>query len=76
MRPVKPSVKGPGRETANWPGKEWQRSVSTDIIAAVLVAAIFIVPLIVLGVLAQEFGVDSRPTESDRDHRPWLVPIR
>lgn len=50
--------------------------VVPDIIAAVLVAAMFIAPLVLLGVLAQEFGVDSRPTESDRDRRPWLVPMR
>lgn len=46
-----------------------------DTIVAVLTAAIiFIGPLVVLGVAALRYGVDSRPDIGDRDQRPWLVP--
>lgn len=44
--------------------------------AALGVAAIFILPFAGLAAAALRFGVDSRPSISDRDQRPWLVPLR
>ena len=47
-----------------------------QIAAALAVAAMFIVPLAILGIAAIRFGADSRPGVGDRDQRPWLVPTR
>ena len=38
------------------------------------VAAIIIVPFVVLALAALRYGADSRPGIDDRDQRPWLVP--
>ena len=45
-----------------------------QVLAAVLIAAIFIAPLVAFAAAALRFGVDSRPGIDDRDRRPWLVP--
>lgn len=45
-----------------------------QILAAVMVAAIFIAPLVVFAAAAMRFGADSRPGIDDADRRPWLVP--
>ena len=45
-----------------------------QVVAALGVAAIFIVPLVVFALAALRFGVDSRPGIDERDQRPWLVP--
>ena len=47
-----------------------------QIAAALAVAALFIAPLVLLGIAALRYGVDSRPDVGDRDQRPWLVPSR
>jgi hypothetical protein len=47
-------------------------SVLDDVIAAVLVVGILLVPLAVFGWAAVTFGVDSRPGLGERDPRPWL----
>jgi hypothetical protein len=46
------------------------------IATALAVAAIFILPLVVLALASLRYGVDSRPGLGDRDQRPWLVPSR
>lgn len=46
------------------------------IATTIAVAAIFVLPFVGLALAAMRFGVDSRPTISDRDQRPWLVPSR
>ena len=45
-----------------------------QVLAALAVAAIFIVPLVAFAAAALRFGVDSRPGVDERDRRPWLVP--
>ena len=45
-----------------------------QVVAALVVAALFIAPLVIFAVAAIRFGVDSRPDIDDRDRRPWLVP--
>ena len=45
-----------------------------QIVTALAVAAVFIVPLVALAAAAMRFGVDSRPTIDERDRRPWLIP--
>jgi hypothetical protein len=45
-----------------------------QLVAALIVAAIFIGPLVAFAVLAIRFGADSRPGIDDPDRRPWLVP--
>jgi hypothetical protein len=47
-----------------------------QVVAALAVAAIFIVPLVAFAAAAMRFGVDSRPGIDDPDRRPWLVPSR
>jgi hypothetical protein len=47
-----------------------------QIAAALAVAALFITPLVILGITAVRYGADSRPGIGDRDQRPWLVPSR
>jgi len=47
-----------------------------QIAGALGVAALFNLPLVLLGIAALRFGTDSRPTVGDRDQRPWLVPSR
>jgi hypothetical protein len=47
-----------------------------QVVAALAVAAIFIVPLVVFAAAAMRFGVDSRPGIDDPDRRPWLGPSR
>lgn len=44
-----------------------------QVLAAVMVAAIFIAPLVAIAAAALRFGADSRPGIDD-DRRPWLVP--
>jgi hypothetical protein len=45
-----------------------------QVLAAVVVAAIFIAPFVAFAAAAVRFGADSRPGIDDRDRRPWLVP--
>ena len=45
-----------------------------QVVAALAVAAIFIVPLVAFALAALRYGVDSRPGIDERDQRPWLVP--
>lgn len=45
-----------------------------QVLAAVLVAAVCIAPLVAFAAAALRFGADSRPGIDDRDRRPWLVP--
>lgn len=45
-----------------------------QVLAAVMVAAIFIAPFAALAAAALRFGADSRPGIDDRDRRSWLVP--
>ena len=47
--------------------------MTIDFAIAVLVATIFIGPLVALAVAAFRFGVDSRPGVGDSDRRPWLA---
>ncbi len=47
-----------------------------QVVAALAVAAIFILPLVAFAAAAMRFGVDSRPGIDDPDRRPWLVPSR
>ena len=47
-----------------------------QIASALAVAAIILLPLVLLAVAALRWGVDSRPGVDDRDQRPWLVPGR
>ena len=47
-----------------------------QITTALTVAAIVILPLVLLAVAAMRWGADSRPGIDDRDQRPWLVPGR
>ena len=47
-----------------------------QVLAAVMVAAIFIAPLVAIAAAALRFGADSRPGIDDTDRRPWLVPGR
>lgn len=47
-----------------------------QLVAALAVAAIFIVPLVVFAAAAMRFGVDSRPGIDDPDRRLGLVPSR
>ena len=47
--------------------------MTVDYAMAVLVATIFIGPLIALALAAFRFGVDSRPGVGDPDRRPWLA---
>jgi hypothetical protein len=57
--------------------KGWAKDMMFDqVVAALAVAAIFIVPLVVFAAAAMRFGVDSRPGIDDPDRRPWLVPSR
>jgi len=44
------------------------------LVAALMMAAILIGPLVAFAVLAIRFGADSRPGIDDPDRRPWLVP--
>ena len=44
-----------------------------QLLAAVMIAAIFITPLMAFGAAALRFGADSRPRIDD-DRRRWLVP--
>ena len=45
-----------------------------QVVAALAVAAIFIVPLVASALAALRYGVYSRPGIDARDQRPWLVP--
>ena len=45
-----------------------------QVLAALAVAALFIVPLVAFAAAAMRYGVDSRPGIDERDRRPWLVP--
>ena len=45
-----------------------------QVVAALAVAALLIVPLAIFALAALRFGVDSRPGIDERDQRPWLVP--
>ena len=47
-----------------------------QVVAALAVAAIFIVALVAFAAAALRLGVDSRPGIDDPDRRPWLVPSR
>ena len=47
-----------------------------QVVAALAVATILILPLIALAAAALRFGIDSRPGINDPDRRPWLVPSR
>ncbi|HUP55526.1 MAG TPA: hypothetical protein VM408_08465 [Methylomirabilota bacterium] len=47
-----------------------------QVVAALAVAAIFIVPLVAFAAAATRFGADSRPGIDDTYRRPWLVPSR
>ena len=47
-----------------------------QIAAALAVAAIVILPLLLLAIAALRWGADSRPGIDDHDQRPWLVPSR
>jgi hypothetical protein len=47
-----------------------------QVLAALAVAAMFIVPFAAFAAAAVRFGVDSRPGIDDPDRRPWLVPSR
>jgi len=42
------------------------------ILVALAVIVVLIGPFVVLGYLAVQFGVDSRPGIEERDHRRWL----
>jgi len=44
-----------------------------QVLAALMVATIFIAPLVAFAAAALRFGFDSRPGIDD-DRRPWLVP--
>lgn len=46
------------------------------IAAALVVAALVILPFVAFAAAALRFGADSRPGIGDRDQRPWLVPTR
>lgn len=41
---------------------------------AITAIIVFIGPFVALALVAARYGVDSRPTDRDGDHRPWLVP--
>jgi hypothetical protein len=45
-----------------------------QVLAAVIVAAIFIAPFVAVATAALRFGADSRPGIDDGDRRSWLVP--
>jgi hypothetical protein len=45
-----------------------------QVLAALAVAAFFIVPLVAFAAASLRYGVDSRPGIDERDRRPWLVP--
>lgn len=45
-----------------------------EIVAALVLIAIFFAPPIALALAALHFGADSRPGIDDPDRRPWLVP--
>jgi hypothetical protein len=65
------------RQTNSTPlDREGRANIMTidQVVAALAVAAIFIVPLAVFALAALRFGVDSRPGIDERDQRPWLVP--
>jgi hypothetical protein len=42
------------------------------IVADLAVAAFIVIALVLFGMAALRFGVDSRPDIGDRDRRPWL----
>ena len=59
----------------SWTGKERAKDMTFDqVVAALVVAASFIGPIVAFAAAAFRFGVDSRPGIDDRDSRPWLVP--
>jgi len=65
------------RQTNSTPlDREGRANIMTidQVVAALAVAAMFIVPLTVFALAALRFGVDSRPGIDERDQRPWLVP--
>ena len=57
------------------PERKGETNVTIDqIVAALVVATVFISPFIALALAALRFGVDSRPGIEDADRRPWLMP--
>ena len=51
-----------------------RKGTAMEFLSVIAAAALIVVPLVLLGIAAARFGVDSRPGLDDQDQRPWLVP--